>query len=933
MSLADRYDPVRAARVHLGQQLRRLRGDAHLTQRQVAAAVKGGGSTVSDLERGAGSRVPGEGLVIRYIEICIEAMAAPATVRQARRDSLIDEYRNLARLIEYDRENRRSRGRGSDVIESLPRDVPVFFGRESEMSRLLGAAHERPGAIPIHLIEGMPGVGKTALAVHAAHELSRHFPGGTVFLSLNTHAPGRAAVSTTDALATLLIADGVESAAVAPTIEGRAALWRHRTVRRRLLLVLDDAASFAQIEPLLPADGRALVLVTSRHRLGAPSGVTVELAPMAGRSARQLIAGVADLPRVDEAQLDALAAHCGGLPLALGIVAGWVRAHPAVPVSDMLRRLGGAEGRALTVRDGSRTVVAAFEVSYASLPPTARRTFRLLGAHPGQDIDVYGASALIGATVGAARADLNELFERHLIEEPTLGRYRMHDLVAEYAADRAAAEPETGLALRRLSTHYQQTAPIANGLLNARKAATDARRPDLTDRRTALTWLRSERPNVLALMRSQASSGDHAELVGMSVAYASFLRQYGPWDQAAAVYRSAVAAARAIGDRHAEATALFTLAAVQRAADEYRPAADNFLAALAGYEDFADATGVARAHAGLGAVLWRIGEVVEADRHLTAAVEAARRVPGCDAEGEALTELGLFRMMGDRYDEAAALLADAANRQEQAGDSLGAALAWRALGNTYYLSDRYPQARAALSRALAIFEELEHPAGKALALLGLGGVQRLAGDYQPAQSALIQAIELFREISKPSSEAQAMSELGALLGSVGRAEEGEFILRAATAIYRAIDDRFGVAAALNQLGEVLRRRGDLAGAREVLRQAGDLYAELDDRLGSAAVANVDAAVLLDAGAPDRARQRYEDGLGAAESIGNPLETALAHEGLGRSGLMLGDPGALEHLRTAVAIFTRIGAAEASRVTELLADLGDRRSGPAGPLMV
>ncbi|MET8358920.1 tetratricopeptide repeat protein [Micromonospora sp. NPDC005171] len=919
MSPADRYDPVRAARVRLGRELRRLRDDAHLTQREVAGSIKGGGSTVSDLERGAGARAPAEDLVSGYVEVCLAALAVPESVRQARRDSLLSEYRNLTQLIEYDRENRRSTGRRGEAIEALPRDVPVFYGREGEIARLLKAGGERLGVLPIHLIEGMPGVGKTALAVHAAYQLSSRFPDGTMFLSLDTHAPGRPGVSAGDALATLLIADGVEPAAIAPTTEARVALWRHRTARRRLLLIFDDAASFDQIEPLLPADGRALVIVTSRHRLGAPGGVTLELAPLAKRSARELIAGVAELQAADEAEIDALAAHCGGLPLALGIVAGWMRSHHAIPVSDMLSQLGGARGRTITVRDGSRTVAAAFEVSYASLPPTGQRAFRLLGVHPGQDIDAYGAAALSGTSVHDGRAEVERLFERHLLEEPALGRYRMHDLVAEYAANLAADDPEAEAALSRLSAYYCETATLADRLLREREPAPGGRRPDLTDRRSAVAWLRAERPNALALMRLQAQTNDHVGLTGLSGAYANFLRLYGPWDQAAIVYQTAVEASRTTGDRHGEAAARYTLGAVQRAADEYRAAAQSLTAALSAYEDVADRTGVAHARAGLGAVLWRLGDTAEADRQLTAAVEAGRN---SGAEGEALTELGLFRMMSDRYDEASILLADAAKRQEESGDSLGAALAWRALGNTYYLSDRYPEARAALARALAIFQQLEHPAGTALALLGLGGVQRLTGNYEPAEEALIRAIELCREISRPSSEAQAMSELGALLGSTGRAEAGESILRAATATYRAIDDQFGIAAALNQLGEVLRRRGDLAGAEEVLRQAGDLYRKLDDRLGSAAVANVQGAVLLDAGSPNLAWERYETGHSAAVSIGNPLETALAHEGLGRSGLELGDPSALDHLRTAAAIFTRIGAAEAVRVTELLTGLQD-----------
>lgn len=920
MSQADRHGPVQAARDHLGQQLRRLRKDSHLTQRQVAASINVGDSTVSDLERGAASRPPTETLVMDYIDVCLSAMRSPPSILRARRDSLVDEYRNLARLIDYARQNRRSTGRRDEVIESLPRDITTFYGRSSELAQLLDAVGDRRGPMPIHLIQGMPGVGKTALAVHAAHELSRHFPDGVIFLPFNTHTPGRLSVSASDALATLLIADGVEPAAIAPALEGRAALWRRRTARRQLLLVLDDAASYEQIEPLIPADGRALVMVTSRHRLGAPTGVTVELAPLGDHAARELIADLADIGDGSDADVDSLVVHCGGLPLALGIVAGWVRAHHTIPVGEMISQLGGAAGRTVAVRDGTRTVAAAFEVSYTSLSAAVQRTFRLFGAHPGQDLDVYAAAAMTGIPAHACREDLEQLFERHLVEEPAIGRYRMHDLVAEYAAGLAADDLETGPALSRLSKYYQETAAVADALLSVRGAPAGNRRPDLTGRRSALVWLRTERPNIIAVIRQQASAREYAGLLGLSDAYANFLRQYGPWDQAADIYRMAVGVARTIADRPAQAAALFTLGAVQRAADNYRAAADSYGAALAIYEDLADAAGAVRARSGLGAVLWRFGETAAADRHLTAAVEAARRDAPPNAEGEALTELGLFRMMGDRYDEAANLLALAADRQDKAGDTLGAAHAWRALGNTYYLSDRYGEARAAHAQALAIFEELEHPTGTALALLGLGGVQRLTGDFAPAEIALNRAIELFREVSKPSSEAQAMSELGALLGSTARATDGEAILQAATAIYREIDDRYGVAAALNQLGEVLRQRHDLTGAADVLQQAWDIYAELDDQLGAAAVANVQGTVLLDANLPDRAHERYVIGLEAAERIGNPLETALAHEGLGRSGLALDAPDAVQHLETAAAIFCRIGAAEAERVSALLGSL-------------
>ena len=207
--------------------------------------------------------------------------------------------------------------------------------------------------VAVHAIGGMAGVGKTALVVHAAHQLADRFPGGQIFLSLHGHTPGRQPVDPTDALASLLLTAGVSAGQIPPGLEARTALWRDRLAERQLLLVLDDAASSEQVRPLLPGTGGSMVLVTSRRHLSALDDATsVSLDTLPSEEAAALLVRLASRAElsVDDPTVAAIIRLCGFLPLAIGMVARQLRHHPermsySGQTSDLFgRRSGGLMG-------------------------------------------------------------------------------------------------------------------------------------------------------------------------------------------------------------------------------------------------------------------------------------------------------------------------------------------------------------------------------------------------------------------------------------------------------------------------------------------------------------------------------------------------------------------------------------------------------------
>ena len=754
--------------------LRKLRREAGLTQEELAAAAVLSVRGVSYLERGVVTSPQKE-----TVRLLADALGLIGPARA--------EFEAAAR-------GRAGPGGVAAATRTLPRDIASFTGRQQELEQLAKAAAGAGGVVSIHAIGGMAGVGKTAFAVHAAHRLADRFPGGQIFLPLHGHTPGQQPVDPEDALASLLLTAGVPPAQVPPGLEARMALWRDRLAGRQLLLVLDDAASSEQVLPLLPGSGGSLVLVTSRRHLSAlddATAVSLDTLPP-GQAATLLVrlTGRAGLSPGDPS-VGEIVRLCGFLPLAIGMVARQLHHHPAWTAAGRAAELSSARDRLGLMATENLSVAAAFDLSYADLTGEQQRLFRRLGLHPGDELDGYAAAALDGTGLAAARRGLEALYDQYLLAELAAGRYRMHDLIGDYAralADRADADRDQ--VTERLLEYYQYTAARADALITrqARPAPAVAEgpvppaMPTLANREQALAWARAERPSLIAALDQATATGQDALVIGLTAGLAALLQSDGPWGEAITRHEAAIQAARRLGDRLGQANALHDLGDVQRLTDDYPAAAQTQERALRIYRDLGSRLGQANVLRELGAV-----------RRLTAEYPAAAR---------ALEQaLGLYRDLEDR---------------------LGQANVLNDLGDVRRLTGDYPPAAEAHEQALDIHRDLGNRLGQAAALNSVGVVRRLTGEYPAAVQALEQALDIYRDLGNRLGEAYALRELGAVRRLTGEYPAAAQVLEEALDIYRDIGNRNGEAEALNDTGALHRISGDLAGAQRCHQEALDL---------------------------------------------------------------------------------------------------------------
>ncbi|WP_405068490.1 tetratricopeptide repeat protein [Kribbella sp. NBC_01510] len=373
------------------------------------------------------------------------------------------------------------------VRNDLPHDITAFTGRRAELDALLDAAR----TTSVVAIDGMGGVGKSALAVHAAHLLTADFPDGQLYLDLHGFTPGRERLEPGEALRVLLSALGVPAGRIPDGRAERAALWRSELATRRAIVLLDNAADAEQVREMLPGAGQTFVVITSRRRMVELDAQPVSLDVLPSEEAAQLF--VESAGGVRPGDVDAVLRHCGNLPLAIRVAAARLRHRPAWTLDTLVERL----------RDGELVASDVFEMSLRQLDPAQRRMFRLLGLVPGEDIDAYGAAALAGIPLANARTLLEDLVDVHLVQEPAAGRYRMHDLLRQAArADDSAADPVPAIA--RLADYY------LSGLLAVKKlililiplpvtvSQPPSALPDLSDHDSAVNWMDTEWGNLTA---------------------------------------------------------------------------------------------------------------------------------------------------------------------------------------------------------------------------------------------------------------------------------------------------------------------------------------------------------------------------------------------------------------------------------------------------
>jgi len=811
--------------------LRQLRTEAQLTQEELAEAAGLSPRSVSDLERGIHRTAHKDTAVLLAGALGLAEPVRAPFVAAARGQVPAAEVLAAVR-------GQAPGAAAAAVTRTLPLDTANFTGRERELARLLealAATTADRGVVGIHAIDGMAGIGKTAFAVHAAHRLAQRFPDGQFFLPLHAHTPGQRPVDPADALASLLLAAGLAPQQIPPGLEARAARWRGQVAGKKILLLLDDAASHQQVRPLLPGTAGSLVLVTSRRRLTAlqdAAVVSLDILPPAEAAA--LLARLAARPgvRASDAAVGELTRLCGYLPLAIGMLASQLRHHPAWIPAELAADVAAARDRLALMHAEDISVGAAFGLSYSDLTAAQQRLFRRLGLHPGPSLDADAAAALGGTTVDAARRGLEGLYDQHLLTEPAPGRYQLHDLLREHARALAAADnpAESAAATSRLLDYYLHAA-LAAGRHFGRPAADrrpppghrPTQAPDVSTLGQAAAWLDAERANLHAAADYAAGHGRSRHAIAIPAAMSGFLTARGYWDQSAALHQTALAAARQAGDRLGEAGTLTELGALQGDTGDHPAAAATLTRAAALYADAGDVPGQANALNQLGYLHVLTGGYPAAAASTQQALALARAAGDRFVEADTLIHLGLVRQLTGDYPAAAASHQQALALFGHLGDLEGQAEALNGLGIVHEETGDYPAAAASHQRALTLFRELGDLPGQAYTLNDLGTVQQQTGDYQAAAASHQQALALYREFGNRLGQAAALNGLGELSSRTSATRQAREYHAQALAIARDLSAPLEEARALEGLGHTQLQDGNPSQAAAHLRRALTIY--------------------------------------------------------------------------------------------------------------
>ncbi|HEV7653055.1 MAG TPA: tetratricopeptide repeat protein [Actinophytocola sp.] len=645
------------------------------------------------------------------------------------------------------------------VLHQLPPSTRQFVGREAELAGLTRLIDARGSAtLVVATIDGMAGIGKTALALTWAHRVRDQFPDGQLHVNLrgfDEHEP----MDADQALHGFLQALGVSAQAIPADVDAKGALYRSLLAERRMLIVLDNARSSEHVRPLLPGDSTCAVVITSRNRMDSllvrDGAHRIALGVLPDADAFALLAERVDSVRV-EAEPDAaaeLVGLCVHLPMALSVAAARAASQPALSLGGLVQELRDEHRRldVLDLGDTDLSLRAVFSWSYAVLGIEAARLFRLLGIHPGADICPAACRALAGDQAPAA---LRELTGAHLVAEYLPGRFRFHDLLRAYAAELAGTDTDTErhAAAIRLVEHYLGTALLADRLIQPHRYGRDdlgavVRSANLAVNGydAAIAWFTAEHLTLEALVGFAAEHGLADCAWRLAWASTTFLRRTGRWSERVAILRIALAAVRASGDCVGEAVTSRHLATA--------------LARLGQFEEAID-------------LLDRSAEIYRA-RH--------------DSGGAFKNHLAYTRVFDARRDHH-----DAFNHARTAwelirdsDDELGRADALNAMGRQLCLLARHDHAQPLCARALELYKAIGHREGEADVLLNLGDIERAMGHNASAAKYYEISLDIDRRLGDRYWEAVSLERLAYALKGTGDVH-ATATLREALDVYREI---------------------------------------------------------------------------------------------------------------------------------------------------
>jgi DNA-binding SARP family transcriptional activator len=705
----------------------------------------------------------------------------------------------------------------------LPADIADFTGRAGPVSQVQHRlAHHRLAetgqaglAVPVVVITGQGGVGKTSLAVHAAHGVAGAFGDGQLFADL--HAGAAHPVGPMQVLERFLRALGVPGPQIPDGLDERAEVYRDLLAGRRMLVVLDDAADERQVSPLLPGSSDAAVLITSRNRLAGLAGATrIEVDVLDASQSLDLLGRIAGPGRV-QAQAQAAAAvarQCGHLPLALRIAGARLTAQPHRDIQQLADRLADQTRRLDELEHGELGVRASISLSYQGASEQARVLLRRLAVLEAPAFSGWMTAALLDQPPADAEDVLDELVHAHLVEASGLpGQYRFHELIGVFARERLAAEEpaaeRTAALERTLGALLYLADQARHRYYGGCHLRLDTRPPRWPLPRTLagqlargpLAWYERERAGLISGIRQAAGAGlvelcwnlayaaetlfearsyldDWREAVGIALqatggaghirgqaamrySMGSLCQEQGRFEVARREFDAAARLFRDAGDDHGFALVIRNIAFIDRITGRLGEAASGCEQALAIFRTTGDQVAAAYVLQSLGRVKLESGEPGPARELLAEALRLTREVPSGRIEAQVLHAAGEVYLEVGELADAVGMFERALAQVRDDGDENGQAYVLRGLGVALLRQGELGRARDALERALDLADAAGVPLAVARALLGLSELALASGDPARSVVAARQASAAFAEMGAPLREAEALTVLEA----------------------------------------------------------------------------------------------------------------------------------------------------------------------------
>ncbi|MEU5430072.1 tetratricopeptide repeat protein [Streptomyces olivoreticuli] len=736
--------------------------------------------------------------------------------------------------------------RPDPALAGLPRQSAAFAGRRAQLEQLLvalapTAPDETAGTV---VVSGLAGTGKTELLLQAAHRALREenwFPGGVLFADLHGYDAERR-VSSKQALGTLLRALGIPPEHIPPGIEERARIYRSAlcamaAAGRRVLVVLDDVPATGKIRHLLPSDGSTATLVSSRHSLAELDALALTLRRLPADEGRELLGDAlrTALPKdsrvvIEADEADRLVTLCGGLPLALCIVASLLVDVPTRPLSHLRRDLEDTHSRLSVLSREKRAVTAAFELSYRRLTKDQAKLFRLISLHPGPDFSTDTTAELYGESVKETEQLLLDLARRHLVEpRDPYGRWQQHSLVRLYSRERLMSGNDSwGKGLMRLLAHFHRMTTLACERLFDPAESRSTGESDFTGRAEALQWLEAERHTLVAAALWAHGAEDDLMCVALAVPVSQFLMEMRYPEDAESVLTVGIRSSRRRKDRFREASLLSSLGVVLRDMRKLRKSVRTHHKAIKICRSLKKRRALAGALNNLGLSLHDQRKFEQAVAAHSEAAQLFKHAGDQVGEARALSNTGETLTELDRAEEAVRALRKAAKIFRKQDDLRGHSQALGSLAKATRDEGKAEQALELHKRALAMPDGLLMPYERAVELSNFAGTLTAAGDFEAALTAQQEALGTFRQLGDRRGEAMTLGNMALVRQKQGKWSKAVRLHTLALEAFLEGKDDHGLATELTGLAFALLQQGYNTEALENLELAADLYHQTGD---------------------------------------------------------------------------------------------------------